>query len=271
VNHSMSSPLMSFVLLPLLFSTQSPWRNVLDYHVSESRQITFHIGLVVREVLSFIQSTCSVDIGCCTEGAAFLCETADGKRSIHSLTSESNMCAHCRPPVSWDPLKPQKVLEHVAQHLLFDVSIDHSLEPCGFCLRLSPSCALFLRRGKGAGSSCQVDEKCSRCPNFHPFAYRSASTESDNSPCTNVPIVCPLCPSIDPAVWKYNMEQHFIKRHSLDAYKQHFPNLSISSTEQAALQKKWLDRHRTRKSKSAKTGVPPLVISEQHTTRNIFL
>ena len=211
------------------------------------------------------------DSYCCTENAAFLCETAGGERSIDSLTSESNKCAHCRPPVSWDPRKPQKVLEHVAQHILFDKSLDHSLEPCGFCLRPSPSCVFVLRKGKGTGSSCQVDEKRSRCPNFRQFAYRSASTESKNSPCTNVPMVCPLCPSIEPAVWKYNMEQHFAVRHSIESYRQHFPDISITSTEQAALYKKWMDRHRTRKSKSTKSGAPPLVISEQHTTRHIFL
>ncbi|KAK0438803.1 hypothetical protein EV421DRAFT_1714038 [Armillaria borealis] len=46
------------------------------------------------------------------------------------------------------------------------------------------------------------------------FSYASASASNENSPCSNVPIVCPMCSQIDPntpAIWKYTAKEHMIQ------------------------------------------------------------
>ena len=107
----------------------------------------------------------------------------------------------------WDRKSTHKVLEHIGAHLLFDTSLNASLEQelCGLCFHPSPLCIFYLRKGKGAGASQQVDIKKSRCPNLiKGFSYQSAAMESTSSPCTNVSLICPLCPSTSGAIWKYN-------------------------------------------------------------------
>src|SRR6266545_5646636 len=109
----------------------------------------------------------------------------------------------------------------------------------GLCLRPAPNCVFYLRKGKGAGSSCQVDDRKSRCPNLRRFAYASAATEALNAPCTNVPIVCPLCPSSGAAIWKYNAGIHFSKHHPTVIPTELLKNVTISKSEHAALQLRW--------------------------------
>ena len=180
-------------------------------------------------------------------------------------------CEHCSPAVALDPKKVIKVLEHIGAHILFNNNLILSLEPCGLCLRPSPSCVFYLRKGKGAGSSCQVDLRCSRCPRLQRFSYQSASIEAPNSPCTNVPIVCPLCPSTASAVWKYNMRAHFSKHHPTASFGDHFPDMHISNSERDALQQKWRSRYKTRKSKATKKSEVPLAFSDEHSSRQAFL
>ncbi|KAF8992315.1 hypothetical protein BDQ17DRAFT_1254088 [Cyathus striatus] len=52
------------------------------------------------------------------------------------------------------------------------------------------------------------------------FSYHVAIESSASSPCSNVPMSCPVCPKEDSAIWKYSMKQHFE-----DKYK----SLNISS------------------------------------------
>ncbi|KAF8232407.1 hypothetical protein L208DRAFT_1272347, partial [Tricholoma matsutake] len=175
----------------------------------------------------------------------FLC-TAEGKEeNIYGLGTELGKCSHCWPPMLWDPEHVQKVLEHVAAHLLFEKSIDTLLELCSLCLRPAPSCVFYLRKGKGSGSSCQVDHQKSHCPNLQRFAYLSAAMETPSSLCTNVPVICPLCPSSSGAVWKYNLKVHFTKHHPSGDLAHHFSNFSISNSEQTGLSIKWDSRHKT--------------------------
>ena len=109
-------------------------------------------------------------------------------------------------------------------HILFDNSLDKTLQLCGLCFRPFPTCVIYLRKGKGAGSSIQVDLKKSQCPNLQKFSYQHAATGTPRSPCTNVPVKCLLCPSATGAVWKYNIKAHFAKMHPLADFTQYsFP------------------------------------------------
>ncbi|KAN0124134.1 hypothetical protein V8E53_015856, partial [Lactarius tabidus] len=113
------------------------------------------------------------------------------------------------PVVPWDINKAHKILKHIAAHLLFNNMLDMAKEPCGLCMCPLPLCSFYLQKGKGAGSTLQINKYTSHCPNFMgKLLYSVAATECTNLPCTNVPVICPLCPSTLAAVWKYNMKTH---------------------------------------------------------------
>ncbi|KAH9022277.1 hypothetical protein EDB85DRAFT_2293264 [Lactarius pseudohatsudake] len=96
--------------------------------------------------------------------AAFVCEVELDERAITGPTSaQSDCCPMCRPATPWDISKTHKILEHVTSHLLFDSTLDTTQELCGLCMRPSPQCAFYLRKGKGAGSAPQIDERDKIC------------------------------------------------------------------------------------------------------------
>ena len=208
--------------------------------------------------------------------AAFICEDEVDERQVAEFTSaQPNHCSRCRPPVSWDTTKTHKILEHVAAHLLFDSGLDTSQELCGLCMRSSPLCTFYLRKGKGASSAPQIELRTSRCPNLiSKFFYAAASTESTNSPCTNIPVVCPLCPSTSSAVWKYNMKTHLIKTHPSVRSSDVLTAYTISESEKAALRLRWDKRHKASRQRQTRRGnvtQTPLTISEVHSSRQVLL
>ena len=203
-------------------------------------------------------------------GATFICESEGLDQNL--LDPESDCCPRCRPSVIWDRKSTHKVLEHIGAHLLFDTSLDTSLELCGLCFRPSPLCIFYLRKGKGAGASQQVDMRKSRCPNLiKGFSYQSAAMESTSSPCTNVPLICPLCPATSGAIWKYNMPAHLRNSHPSALQASYASMFTISGSERAGLAKIWAKRHaKKRKKKGVAKSKNPLVISEAHSTRRVF-
>ncbi|KAH9032123.1 hypothetical protein EDB85DRAFT_1890789 [Lactarius pseudohatsudake] len=206
--------------------------------------------------------------------AAFVCETELDERPITGpMCAQSDCCPVCRLAIPWDLSKPHKILEHVATHILFDNTLNTTTELCGLCMRPSTLCAFYLRKGKGPGSASQIDERTSRCPNLTgKLFYLAAATERTNSPCTNVPITCPLCPSTSTAVWKYNLKTHLAQMHPSTKDGDYQDLYVISESEKAALKILWDKQHkissRRRKHKVAST---PLAISEVHTSRQAFL
>ncbi|KAF8269210.1 hypothetical protein EI94DRAFT_1575002, partial [Lactarius quietus] len=149
-------------------------------------------------------------------------------------------CPMCRPAFPWDINKTHKVLEHVATHLLFDNALDITKEPCRLCMHPSPLCSFYLQNGKGAGSALQIDKRMSHCPNFIGWLfYLVAATESTTSPCTNVPVACPLCPSTLAAVWKYNMKSYLAWIHPSTEGSDFHNAYMISKSEKSALKMLW--------------------------------
>lgn len=55
--------------------------------------------------------------------------------------------------------------------------------------------------------------------------YKSATQSTKSSPCTNVPIYCPLCPlnfsGELPAIWKYNAVAHLLYNHPEEVTGEH--------------------------------------------------
>ena len=85
-------------------------------------------------------------------------------------------------------------------------------DPCGFCGL--DGCLTQLLEKKGGGititSNCQY--------HYVQMQYGAAAKYTKSSPCTNVPIHCPICPtSVSKApqtIWKYNALFHLINEHA---------------------------------------------------------
>jgi hypothetical protein len=86
---------------------------------------------------------------------------------------------------------------------------------------------------------------------------------SKRSPCSNVPLRCPLCPKADPAIWKYNLRSHLIRAHNCNDTALYKPLYVISKEESILMKASYLVkvRHSQKKKK------PVFWISEAHSTR----
>ncbi|KAN0136656.1 hypothetical protein V8E53_005426, partial [Lactarius tabidus] len=187
--------------------------------------------------------------------------------------AQSNHCPVCQPAITWDIHKVHKILKHITVHLLFNNTLDMSKEPCGLCMCPFPLCSFYLRKGKGAGSALQENQHTSHCPNFMgKLLYSAAATEQTNLPCTNVLVICLLCPSTSAVVWKYNMKAHFARIHP-SMKDGDFPmEYTISGSEKAALKILWDKQYKILCwHHKCNTTSTPLAISEVHSSRQAFL
>jgi len=96
------------------------------------------------------------------------------------------------------------------------------------------------------------------------YSYSVAAESTASSPCSNVPIHCPVCPKTDPAIWKYFMRIHFEEKHkTLDLTK--YEHLwKLSNFEVSEMKKIWAKRGKVAIKRTKKSKIPPLVISENH-------
>jgi hypothetical protein len=186
---------------------------------------------------------------------------------VASNLAIANECTTCSPSVAL-PKHAPKILEHMAAHILFDANTNRSDEPCGLCLRPSPLCAFYLKRGKGAGASDQADFTRSKCANNMHFSYSVASLSTPSSPCSNVPLHCPICPASEPCVWRYNLLYHMHAKHPTIPLTPHEPLWHITNTERQLIKEAWVNRHKQRKTRKSKKNIPSmLIVSEAHSSR----
>src|SRR6202453_4578494 len=99
------------------------------------------------------------------------------------------------------------------------------------------------------------------------FNYASTSRSSETSPCSNVPIQCPLCPVNSPAVWTYNIESHFHGRHKIVSPANFPVHFQLSESEKDGMKKKWESRYKFRKSRNMRNKKMPMVTSDAHSSR----
>jgi hypothetical protein len=199
--------------------------------------------------------------------ACFVCESDE---NTHELDDDNlSTCPNCSPMVTFEITQGQRILSHIGAHILHDPKVDRSSEPCGLCLQPSPMCQFYLKKGKGAKGTLKINHAASKgCPNLIKFSYGTASRSSKSSPCSNVPIRCPLCSSSDPAVWKYNMKFHFKLTHPSAPLSKYDHLWLLSSFEKSQLAGFWKDRYKvTVKRPNKKNKVSPLQISEAHSSR----
>ncbi|KAF8234069.1 hypothetical protein L208DRAFT_1263736, partial [Tricholoma matsutake] len=141
----------------------------------------------------------------------FVCQEDEATDHPGNIRYETLDCSTCGPRVQVNRSNGQCILEHMGAHILFNSTIDNpnSEELCGLCLRLSPMCRLNLKKGHGATVGYNININSSTCINLVRFKCTTAACSSDASPCSNVPIICPLCPAKSPVVWTYNLCTHF--------------------------------------------------------------
>jgi hypothetical protein len=196
-----------------------------------------------------------------------VCESS-GEINLIDIDGQAN-CLMCGPSVGLNWKKTQRVLEHMGAHILYDAKLNSSEERCGLCLKPAPMCHIYLKKGRGSQAKYSVDQKRSNCPNLVRFNYMNAATSSESSPCSNIPAVCPLCPSGSPAVWRYSLHAHFRERHKLTSVAHYPSRIQLSQSEKDGMQRVWKARfkqHKTYRSKK-KLQNPPLTISQAHRSR----
>ncbi|KAF6745748.1 hypothetical protein DFP72DRAFT_823825 [Ephemerocybe angulata] len=205
--------------------------------------------------------------------ACFVAQTSSEELTdiANANTSE---CSACTPAVRLDLSHGQRVLEHIACHILFDETTDRTALPCGLCLLPPSKCKYFVVKGRGAKANLRIDsERSGGCGRSVNFVYGIAALSTRTSPCSNVPLRCPLCSKAEPAVWRYNLELHFIDCHPTASTAEYSALWTISSDEMAAMRKIWKEiKERQRKGPKKqyrKSNAPKLVISEAHSTQTI--
>lgn len=180
-------------------------------------------------------------------------------------------CSRCGPTVKLDWKNTPRILEHMGAHILHDTTLNSSEERCGLCLRPAPMCQVYVTKGRGNAGKTSVDRSKSKCPNLARFNYKNAAQSSKRSPCSNVPVVCTLCPPGSPAVWTYSLQSHYEGRHRLFSPQYYPTRVELSRSEKDGMERLWnarFDLRGTYRPKKRKLGnKPPLSISEAHRSR----
>ncbi|KAJ6510868.1 hypothetical protein C8R45DRAFT_814420, partial [Mycena sanguinolenta] len=142
---------------------------------------------------------------------------------------------------------------------------------CGLCGRPAPMCIFYLIKGRSSGAGHAIDWERSTCQKEIHFQYAIAAKSNieGKSPCSNVPVICPICGPKKPAPWKYNLEAHFRNFHHLNDPATFPIEVTISSEEEAALELIWNNRLKPPK-KTRRRKRQPLQISNAHSTLNIL-
>lgn len=91
---------------------------------------------------------------------------------------------------------------------------------------------------------------------------------SESSPCSNVPLKCPLCPPKDaPAVWRYNLEYHIRQAHPHGNLTKYASLFTLSNAEIDFIDSIWSERLTVTSRRAGKTKASSgLQISEAHTS-----
>ncbi|KZS88961.1 hypothetical protein SISNIDRAFT_417371 [Sistotremastrum niveocremeum HHB9708] len=182
---------------------------------------------------------------------------------------DNNHCDYCPSPpqINWQSV--QAVVSHMGSHVLHDPNFDRKIPVCGGCLKPLPTCHLVFRKASGTQKKEQLDvPRCVGCRIFRvggieSFKYEYAAKSSKRSPCSNVPLKCPVCPADAPLVWKYSLEAHLRRDHQVDA--EHYRSkYEITQEEKDRMKKAYEDRGKGRVQKSK--PAPTLRISAAHSS-----
>ncbi|KAH9173748.1 hypothetical protein EDB89DRAFT_1849732 [Lactarius sanguifluus] len=233
--------------------------------------IAFSSGLrdrLTKPQLKFIPETMRTDRFPYRERSGEACFVAEDLYDVREFSTHE--CPACVPPVQLDTTNGQRVLAHIASHILHDPTVDRSREPCGLCLRPANLCTIYLTRRPGRNYPWALRYGgTASCPNATNFSYLTAMVSSSSSPSSNVPLQCPYCPDGSPAVWRYNMQIHFRQRHrGVDTMK-HEDLWKLTQEEEEAMAQIWKDRRKQPKRRGKGKSKAPLKVSEAHSSRRL--
>ena len=175
-------------------------------------------------------------------------------------------CTRCQSIVTFHPKHQQCIIEHSSTPILFNPSIDRTLEPCGLCLHPMPLCKIYLRKTKGRAGNIAIDMRASSCSNLVKFSITVTAEFSDSSPCTNHPMCCLYCPDSSPAVWSYTFCEHLTRFHPTVSLEDNETIWAVPGLEEEQMKKIWDDQLKPPLKAHRKAQHPPLVISETHHT-----
>ncbi|KAI0310772.1 hypothetical protein OF83DRAFT_830481 [Amylostereum chailletii] len=203
------------------------------------------------------------------EPSGMACFLAEAEDDAQHGTFVARCCPKCAPEFAFDGLSPPRILQHVGSHVLYDNSVDRSLEPCGLCLYDYTVCQIYLYKNKGRAGNLGVDTRKSTCSNIIKFSHSIAAESTTSSPCSNAPLLCPLCPPGSPAVWRYNLRAHIIRVHPAAPLPKYEDLWLLSKFEIRGMKDTWRDRHKRPRPRKQLTKVS-LVVSDAHRSRAIL-
>src|ERR1700678_4026763 len=110
-------------------------------------------------------------------------------------------------------------------------------------MRPLPLCQFYVAKGKGAHGKLRINQKISKgCLIKVNYSYSVAAESTASSPCSNLPVHCPICPKTDPAVWKYFMKVHFEEKHKALNLTKYEHLWKLSTFEGSEMRKIWAKR-----------------------------
>ncbi|KAF6753827.1 hypothetical protein DFP72DRAFT_1069030 [Ephemerocybe angulata] len=143
----------------------------------------------------------------------------DALANTTKLTARSRVPCYLCPEAN---ISLGKMREHIGRHILHaartddeggDGDVGIGLLPCGFCGRDGEGCMTQLQIGRR-----KAMKIVSTCPyKQETMKYNTEKESTDASPCSNIPIHCPLCPKSasgeSKTIWKYNAVYHILDTH----------------------------------------------------------
>ena len=234
---------MRWLLMQILLR----FRNLISSHIGSKVILTCTSSMI--NIDAFLGRMCFI----CQENG----DWAVGHDKMH--------CKRCGP-TSLKLSMGTALITHMAAHILHDPYLSTVQNPCGFCSQPN-ICQIYLTKKHSAiSSNQQIDYQASKCPKLSKINYGPASEYSQKSPCTNVPIYCPLCHERSPTIWKYNMERHIRDMHPGADPALYHEAWEITAEEEFSLKNKWLQIVNSRQMRRRGRPCKVTLVSEGHSS-----
>lgn len=195
-----------------------------------------------------------------------MCFVCEDEATPRGSIQTQHRCPLC-PTIPLTVKPPAKLVEHMAMHILHDPKVSNTENPCGFCCTAGDACTVRIKKGKGRIVGLQIDIVNSRCirGNVVKISLAPAHKSASTARCTNIPLLCPLCPPGSPAIWKYNLSAHINRVHPTANGIEYQELYKIATIERGALKAQWIAPRRY--NARALQDLGGVTISESHSAR----
>lgn len=162
----------------------------------------------------------------------FICSLPEGLKPTKKLASKDVVpCFMCGAKTEL-----YKMCNQVGSHILCSIKVDDQAEstveqvgvnPCGFCGRDGCITHITQLKVQACGRGMAITSNCPYPSHYAGMQYKAAAKYTQYTPCTNVPIHCPLCPKAlsgdEQTIWKYNVLYHLASEHSIGSTPPEIP------------------------------------------------